>query len=152
VKRSASPASRTAAVVADTGGLLRAIACDDQGRASWPAFAEILSASRRILVPDLVLAEIDYFLRRERVGMRKLVADILDPETPYELVLTEPPDLVRALHIDARFASLELGLVDSVVCCIAERHSIDRILTTDIRDFTAVRIGPKYDRALHLVP
>jgi predicted nucleic acid-binding protein len=152
VKRSAAPASRAAAIVADTGGLLRALACDERGQPSWPSFAELLSASRRILVPDLVLAEVDYFLRRERLGMRKLVADILDPETPYELVVTEPPDLVRALHIDARFASLELGLVDSIVCTIAERHSIDRVLTTDIRDFTAVRIGLKYDRALRPVP
>jgi uncharacterized protein len=152
VKRSAVPASRAATIVADTGGLLRALACDDRGRASWPAFAEILSVSRLILVPDLVLVEVDYFLRRERLAMRKLVADILDPETPYELVVTEPADLVRALHIDARFASLELGLVDSVVCSIAERQSVDRILTTDLRDFTAVRVGPKYDRALRPVP
>jgi hypothetical protein len=82
VKRSATPASRAAAIVADTGGLLKALACDERGRPSWPSFAELLSASRRILV----LAEIDSFL------------------------------------------------------------------TTDLRDFTAVRIGPKYDRALRLVP
>ena len=35
--------------------------------------------------------------------MRKLLADILDPETTYELSVTSPVDLVRALHIDARF-------------------------------------------------
>jgi len=138
--------------LADTGGLLRALARAPDGAAAWPDFASSLVAASRIVVPDVVLVEVDYFLRRERGAMRKLVADILAPETTYELAMTEPVDLVRALHIDARFASLELGLVDSVVCALAERHGIHRVLTTDVRDFTAVRIGARYERALTIVP
>jgi predicted nucleic acid-binding protein len=138
--------------VADTGGLLRAVARGPAGVSAWPDFANALVASRLVVVPDLVLAEIDYFLRRERRAMRSLVADILDPETTYELAITEPVDIVRALHIDAHFASLELGLVDTVVCAVAERRGIRRVLTTDVRDFTAVRIGRRYERALTLVP
>jgi len=141
-----------APLVADTGGLLRALAGDDRGRPAWPAFADALVAASVVIVPDLVLVEVDYFLRAERDAMRKLVADILDPATTYELALTEPVDLVRALHIDARFASLELGLVDSVVCAVAERRDALRVLTTDLRDFSAVRIGTRYDRALTLAP
>jgi predicted nucleic acid-binding protein len=121
-------------------------------KSSWPTFARALSDASLVVVPDLVLAEVDYFLRRERVAMRRLVADVLHPETPYELAMTEPADLVRALHIDAHFASLELGLVDAVVCAVAERRGIPRVLTTDVRDFTAVRVGPRYERALTLVP
>ncbi len=111
-----------------------------------------VSADPRRDVPDLILTEVDYFLRAQREALRKLVADILDPATTYELVLTEPLDLVRALHIDARFASLDLGLVDSVVCAVAERREVFRILTSDVRDFSAVRIGPRYDPALSLTP
>jgi len=138
--------------VADTSGILRAIACNARGEPSWPAFAGALASSNLVVVPDLVLAEVDYFLRRERKAMRALVADILDPENTYELASTEPSDLVRALHIDARFETLELGLVDGLVCAIAERRGIDRVLTSDVRDFTAVRVGPHYRHALTVVP
>ena len=139
-------------LVADTGGLLRAVACGRDGRPAWPAFAAALVGSSLVVVPELVLAEVDYFLRTERNAMRKLVADILDPETTYELCVTTPVDLVRALHLDARFASLQLGLVDATVCAVAERRGISRVLTTDVRDFVAVRIGPRYEKALTVVP
>jgi len=142
----------SAPLVADTGGLLRALARGRDGRPAWPDFADALVAARLVVVLDLVLAEVDYFLRREREAMRKLVADILDPETTYELHVAAPVDLVRGLHLDARFASLELGLVDAVVCAVAERRGISRVLTTDVRDFAAVRIGPRHERALILVP
>lgn len=141
-----------APLVADTGGLLRALACDDRGHPTWPAFARVLEEATAVLVPDLVLAEVDYFLRNEREGMRRLVADILDPASTYELVMTDPVDLVRALHIDVRFHSLQLGLVDSLVCAVAERRDATRVLTTDVRDFSVVRIGARYDRGLTLVP
>lgn len=139
-------------LVADTGGLLRAVARGRDGQPAWPDFADALVASSLVLVPELVLVEVDYFLRAERAAMRKLVADILDPQTTYELCVTTPVDLVRALHIDARFASLQLGLVDATVCAVAERRGISRVLTTDVRDFVAVRIGPRNEKALTLVP
>lgn len=141
-----------APLVADTGGLLRAIAKGVDGSPAWPEFAEALVSAPLVVVPDLVLAEVDYFLKRERSAMRRLIADILDPKTTYELHVTVPVNLVRALHFDARFASLELGLVDAIVCAVAERRGISRVLTTDARDLGAVRIGPRYDRALTLVP
>ena len=139
-------------LVADTGGLLRALARGPDGRPAWPAFAGALVAASLVVVPEVVLVEVDYFLRAERAAMRRLVADILDPETTYELHVTEPADLVRALHLDAHFASLELGLVDGVVCAVAERRGISRVLTTDLRDFTAVRVGARWEQALTLLP
>ncbi|MGH7435308.1 MAG: type II toxin-antitoxin system VapC family toxin [Polyangiaceae bacterium] len=152
MRRKVRRAESSPPLVADTGGLLRALACRPDGQTAWPAYAHALATSRLVVVPDLVLAEVDYFLRAERAAMRKLVGDILDPGTTYELSVTTPVDLVRALHIDARFASLELGLVDATVCSVAERRGISRILTTDIRDFTAVRVGPRYQDAFTLVP
>lgn len=102
-------------------------------------------------MPALVLAEVDYFLRTERAAMRKLVAEIFDPWTRYEYELPLASDLVRALELDAKFKGLNLGLVDGAVAALAERRKDYRVLTTDRRDFTAIRIGPRFSRALELL-
>ena len=99
-----------------------------------------------------MLAEVDYFLRTERRVMRKLIAEIFDPATRYEFELPLPADIARALELDARFPALELGLVDGTVAAVAERRRVYRILTTDRRDFTALRVGARLSRALELLP
>jgi predicted nucleic acid-binding protein len=139
-------------LVADTGGLLRALARTPEGDASFPEYEAALTAASRVIVPGLVLAEVDYFLREERRAMRKLVAEIFDPATRYEYELPLPSDLVRALEIDTKFKDLEVGLVDGTVAAVAERRQVYRILTTDRRDFGALHVGSRFDRALDLVP
>jgi predicted nucleic acid-binding protein len=139
-------------IVADTGGLLRALASTGDGRPSFPDYDRILRAASSVIVPGLVLAEVDYFLRDHRVAMRKLVAEIFDPATRYEYELPLPSDIVRALELDARFAQLRLGLVDGTVMAVAERRHVYRVLTTDRRDFGAIRVGPRLTRALELLP
>jgi len=142
----------TPPIVADTGGLLRGLAGTREGNPSFPEYERILKSARLVVVPGLVLAEVDYFLRGHREAMRKLVAEIFDPATRYEYELPLPSDIVRALEIDARFAKLNLGLVDGTVVAVAERRHIYRVLTTDRRDFAAVRVGPRLTRALELLP
>ena len=139
-------------IVADTGGLLRALARTPAGDPSFPEYERILSAAAAVIVPGLVLAEVDYFLRAERKAMRRLVAEIFDPATRYEYELPLPIDIARALELDARFENLELGLVDGMVAAVAERRRIYRVLTTDHRDFGAIRVGPRLTRALDLLP
>jgi len=56
--------------VADTGGLLRALAARPDGRPAWPEYADALRTASVVVVPPLVLAEVDYFLRTERRAMR----------------------------------------------------------------------------------
>lgn len=63
-----------------------------------------------------------------------------------------PSDIARALELDAKFRKLRLGLVDGTVAAVAERRRVYRVLTTDRRDFAAVRVGPNLTRALELVP
>lgn len=104
------------------------------------------------MVPALVLAEVDYFLRDRRAAMRKLTAEIFDPGTRYEYESPLPSDLVRALELDAKFKDLNLGLVDGTVAALAERREVYRVLTTDRRDFSALRVGPRLSRALELLP
>ncbi len=139
-------------IVADTGGLLRALACTADGKPSFPEFEEVLTSASLVIVPALVLAEVDYFLRDKRLVMRKLVAEIFDPETRYDYEPPIPLDMIRALELDARFKELNLGLVDGTVAAVAERRRVYRVLTTDRRDFEAIRIGPRLTRALELLP
>jgi predicted nucleic acid-binding protein len=139
-------------IVADTGGLLRALACTADGKPSFPEYEELLTSASLVIVPALVLAEVDYFLRDKRSVMRKLMAEIFDPETRYDYEPPIPTDMIRALELDARFKELNLGLVDGTVAAVAERRRVYRVLTTDRRDFGAIRIGPRLTRALELLP
>jgi predicted nucleic acid-binding protein len=140
------------AIVADTGGLLRALARGHDGGASFPEYEAVLTSASRVIIPGLVLAEVDYFLREDRAAMRRLVADVFDAGTRYEYELPLPSDIVRAFEFDARFKDLAMGLVDGTVAAVAERRQVYRVLTTDRRDFGAIRIGPRFARALELLP
>jgi len=139
-------------VVADTSGLLRALARTPAGRPSFPEYEQILTSAAAVIVPGLVLAEVDYFLRAERQAMRRLIAEIFDPATRYEYELPLPADIARALELDAKFEALGLGLVDGLVAAVAERRRVCRVLTSDRRDFAAIRVGPRLSRALELLP
>jgi len=139
-------------IVADTGGLLRALARTPSGQPSFPEYERILISASTVIVPALVLAEVDYFLRAERQAMRRLIAEIFDPATRYEFELPLPSDITRALELDAKFEGLDLGLVDGTVAAVAERRRVYRVLTSDRRDFSAIRVGPRLTRALDLLP
>lgn len=139
-------------IIADTGGLLRALARTPAGQPSFPEYERILTSAAAVIVPGLVLAEVDYFLRAERRAMRRLIAEIFDPATRYEYELPLAADITRALELDAKFKELGLGLVDGMVAAVAERRRVYRVLTSDRRDFGALRIGPRLSRALDLLP
>ena len=142
----------TGPVLADTGGLLKALARTPDSRPSFPEYQVVLATASIVIVPALVLAEVDYFLRENRAAMRRLVAEIFDPRTRYEYELPLPSDVVRALEFDARFKELDLGLVDGMVAAVSERRRVYRVLTSDRRDFGAIRVGPHFSRALELLP
>ena len=108
-------------LVADTGGLVRALARRPDGAPAWPDHEEALRSASRVIVPAIILAEVDYFLRDQRPAMRQLIAELFDPETTYEYEPTEPTDVARAMELDVKFANLSLGLVDGVVAAVAER-------------------------------
>ena len=139
-------------IIADTGGLLRALARTPTGQPSFPEYERILTSAAAVIVPGLVLAEVDDFLRAERKAMRRLIAEIFDPTTRYEYEPPLPTDITRALELDAKFEDLDLGLVDGTVAAVAERRQVYRVLTSDRRDFAAIRVGPRLTRALDLLP
>lgn len=139
-------------LVADTGGLLRALARKPNGRPTFPQYEAALTSAALVIVPALVLAQADYLLGTERAAVRKLIAELFDPRTTYEYELALPLDVVRAREIDAKFKELNLGLVDGTVAAVAERRKVYRVLTTDHRDFRTVRVGPRFTQPLELVP
>ncbi len=57
-----------------------------------------------------------------------------------------------ALELDARFGELDLALTDGTVAAIAERRHVYRVLTTDRRHFSAIRVSPGLTQALQLLP
>lgn len=131
----------SSSIVLDTGAWLLALAGDEP-------YQSILEESSALYVPGLVLAELDYHLRKNRAAMRRVMSDLREGEYLYEPPSRE--DLKRAMEIDKKFASTELGLVDSSVAATAERLRVHRILTID-SDFYSVRVGPKWATPLELV-
>ncbi|MBI3358342.1 MAG: type II toxin-antitoxin system VapC family toxin [Nitrospirae bacterium] len=142
----------TPPIVADTGGLLRALARTFDGKASFPEYEEVLTSASLIIIPGLVLAEVDYFLRDNRFAMQRLIAEVFDPKTRYDYEPPIPSDIVRAFQLDMKFSELQMGLVDGIVAAVAERRRVFRVLTTDRRDFGTIRIGARLTRALELLP
>ena len=68
-------------IITDTGGLLKALARTPDHKPSFAEYQTILINASVVIVPALVLAEVDYFLRDDRAAMRKLIAEIFDPTT-----------------------------------------------------------------------
>ncbi|MBI4409783.1 MAG: PIN domain-containing protein, partial [Gemmatimonadetes bacterium] len=92
------------------------------------------------ILPWAILPEVDSLLLTH-VGAhteRLFVADLV--EGRYAVEWHSERDLARAVELNARYAELELGLVDALVIAMAERLRADAIATLDIRDFGAVDI------------
>lgn len=124
----------TSALLCDTGALL------DYLVASAPdhrAFREAIDGARTRYVPGLVLAEVDYFLRKERKAMAALIRDLSRGAFTYAAPTLAILD--RATEIDRQYADLGLGLVDASVVALAEELGVYRVATRDVRDFSAVR-------------
>jgi predicted nucleic acid-binding protein len=128
------------ALLLDTGGWLKALA----GESPW---SDVLEEANELVVPGLVLAEVDYHLRRQRPAMHRLLDDIRAGAYRVEWPTLE--DLARARAIDAKFKKLDLGLVDASVVALAERQEAHRVLTID-SDFAAVRFGARFQLAFEL--
>ncbi len=132
------------AIIADTGGVLVLF---DQSHPKHQATVE--SLDERLIVPSLILPEIDYLSRRlPRGAMRAFMSSLLTQEFEYfELDL---PDLQRANEIMNQYADANVGLVDAAVVAVAERLNINRILTIDQRHFSMFK--PRNLGFLELLP
>ena len=124
-------------LVADSGALY---AIYDAGDAQHRRVRRVVERERgSIIVPTVILAEVDYLLR-EFLGIAAEL-DFLDgiAAGAYTLEPLTAPDLVRCRELIAGYRDLDLGLADTAVMATAERLGVPRILTLDERDFRAVR-------------
>lgn len=132
----------TPALICDTGAILDYLAA---GAPDHEAFRVAIDSARARFVPGLVLAEVDWFLRRERDAMAAFMRDLARGAFTYA-----PPSggtLARAMEIDRHHPRLGLGLVDGSVVALAEETGVTRIATRDVRHFDAVTLrgGRRFD-------
>ncbi len=123
------------ALICDTGALLDYLS---QSAPDHAAFRRAIDGAGTRYVPGLVLAELDYFLRREIRAMAAFVDDLQRGAFTYV-----PPSawhISRAMDIDCRYADLALGLVDASIVAVAEEVGVSRLATRDLQHFTAVRL------------
>jgi predicted nucleic acid-binding protein len=130
-------------VVADTGPLVAATNTND--RAHRLAAALVSELGRELIIPDLVLVEVDQLLRARvsKIAALAFLAAMCARE--HEVAFLSQGLLVRAVEIDSRFSDLDLGLVDASVMAYAERHELP-ILTFDFEDFRAAPAESGYWR------
>jgi len=132
----------TPALLCDTGALLDYLVASapDHG-----AFREAIDQARARYVPGLVLAELDYFLRKERAAMGAFMTDLRRGAFTYAGPTLSI--LNRAMDVDRQFADLGLGLVDASIVALAEEVGVYRLATRDVRHFSAVmlRRGRRFD-------
>lgn len=136
------------ALICDTGALLAALDAADPDHERCARL--LTNADEDLVVPALVLAELDYWCSR-RLGSEAWLIFLDDLLAGVYRV--EPPtgtDLVRCRELQAGYADLALGVVDASVVALAERLSESKVATLDKRQFRAVR--PAHVEALELLP
>ena len=122
-------------LIADTSGIIALLDRDDR----YHQAAVEAVKNQKVYVPVTVLPEVDYLATKylgERVA-RAFLEDI--NQQKFSLLPFESVDLKKATPIMARYRDLPLGLVDASLLVLAERYSIDQILTLDRRHFNLIQ-------------
>jgi uncharacterized protein len=135
-------------IVVDTGPLVAIADADDRDHAR--CIAALGNASRPLVVPPTVLAEVCYLLERE-LGTAAEAAFLQSfRDGPLTLAHITLDDLDRMAVLVTTYADLPLGAVDASLVAVAERLGITEIATLDLRHFTIVR--PRHADAFTLLP
>ena len=102
------------------------------------------------LLPDVVLPELAYLIKRE-LNLKALVTFLrLVSSGEFELVRTTEADFERAAEILEKYDDNNIDLVDACIAAIAERLEIEKILTVDRRHFGVFK--PKHCEVFTLLP
>jgi uncharacterized protein len=136
------------ALVLDTSVLLAALdAADrDHGRC-----AELIGeASENLIVPSLVLSELDYWCHERLTGgiWLAFLEDVLGGA--YSVESPTHVDLTRCHELQGTYADLRVGVVDASVLALAERLGEEKLATLDHRHFATMR--PRHVGAMELLP
>lgn len=136
------------ALLLDTGPLLAALDAADPDHARCARL--LTDATEDLVVPALVLAELDYWCSRRLPGEAWLVflEDVIDGA--YRVEPPTPGDLERCRELQGSYRDLSLGVVDASIVALAERLGETKVATLDRRHFGVVR--PRHVKALQIVP
>lgn len=122
-------------LIADTSGVIALLDRDDKHHQS----AVEAIKKHTVYVPVTILPEVDYLATKylgERVA-RTFLEDI--NQQKFSLLPLDLVDLTKATKIMARYRDLPLGLVDASLLVLAERYTINKILTLDRRHFNLIQ-------------
>lgn len=127
-------------VIADTSGLLTLFNRSD------PDHHAAVKAGNQcglLVATPLALTEVHQVAtsRAGRAAADGILRSLTARMRQMRLVLAQPtPEILdAALSVRARYASLDLDLVDAVNVSLAAEYDTDAVLTRDIRDFRTVR-------------
>ncbi|MGH9382398.1 MAG: type II toxin-antitoxin system VapC family toxin [Thermoanaerobaculia bacterium] len=136
------------ALICDTGPIFAALDAADPDHEACARL--LLDADTDLVVPTLVLAEVDYWCH-ERLTVEAwhlFLDDVL--AGVYRLEPLTSGDLERCRTLQGRYEDLKLGVVDASVVALAERLGETTIATLDHRHFGVVR--PLHTHAFTLLP
>jgi uncharacterized protein len=125
------------ALICDTGPLLAALDAADPDHERCARL--LTNADEDLVVPTLVLAELDYWCARRLppeawlIFVDDLLAGVYRVESPTGV------DLTRCRELQARYTDLALGVVDASIVALAERLGEPKVATLDQRHFRAVQ-------------
>lgn len=136
------------ALVLDTGVIYAAL---DGADPDHERCAELLGdSSEQLIVPDPVLVELDYWLRKKAsLDVWALFVEDVN-EGAYSLWPVAPEILGRAASLQERFSDQPIGFVDAAVFATCELLGEDKVATIDQRHFSVLRTED--GRRLRLVP
>ena len=123
---------------------------DDRDQHHRRAARLTITMEGSVVVPDVVLPEVSFGLRRRHRYPRDFIffAFLNYAKVDLEPVLKE--DLARIDAITRQYPTANFDLVDCCIMAIAERRRITRIATFDTRDFGFYR--PRHCDYLELLP
>lgn len=136
------------ALILDTGPLLAAL---DAADPDHERCAELISnAHEELVVPGLVLAELDYWCHQRLGGQAWLtfLEDLL--AGAYTAEFPTIADLERCQQIQRQYEDQPIGVVDASVLALVERMDEDKLATLDHRHFSVMRTIHR--SSLSLVP
>jgi uncharacterized protein len=103
----------------------------------------LAEADEALVVPSLVLSELDYWCHQRLSARAWLVflEDFLEDFLEGAYRIEHPPldDLRRCREIQTTYADLDVGVVVASIVALLERLSEDKVATLDHRHFSAIR-------------